>query len=71
MFGKCNVPLCSPELTERSKAPRDCFRDYHEDNCFDNDFISTGCDDVDSNCSDDDFGKKKQVETYKNPTQMD
>ena len=23
--GKCNLPLCSPELTEQSKSPRDYF----------------------------------------------
>ena len=59
--GKCGVPLCSPELTERSKAPRDCFREYHEDKYCDNDFSSTALKGFGSDCSDDDFEKKPKA----------
>ena len=43
----CGVALCSPELVERTQAPRDCFRVYHKnfDTC---DFSVASDADVDS-----------------------
>ena len=57
--GKCNVPLYSPELTKRSKSPRDCFRDYHNNNNCECDFFVNECKEVDSNFSDEVLKKNK------------
>ena len=59
--GKCKVPLCSPELTEQPKAPRDCFKEYHNNHFCDHDFFKTNYNDILSNNSDDNFKKKPKA----------
>ena len=54
----CDVPLCSPVLVERTQAPRDCFRLFHEEIFRTSDFSVASFDDIDSYDSEDDFEKK-------------
>ena len=55
----CEVPLCAPVLTERTQAPRDCFRKYHENIFVNADFSDGSSDDSDSIASNDEWFQKK------------
>ena len=66
----CNVALCSPVLVERTQAPRDCFRLFHERIYSNSEFSVASLDDVDSYDSLDDFEEKpvKRQRTCTNVT---
>ena len=35
----CNVPLCFPQLSERTKAVKDCFLRYHESSHVEHEYM--------------------------------
>ena len=54
----CSIPLCSPVLGERTQAPRDCFRLFHEEFFCSSEFSVESLDDIDPYDSVDDFEQK-------------
>ncbi len=57
----CGVALCSPVLIERTQAPRDCFRVYHEKLFCVCDFSVASDADEDTNDSDDNVEEVQEV----------
>ena len=69
----CHVPLCAPVLTERTRAPIDCFHKYHESKFVSSDFSTASLDESVSsyNSEDEWFERKPQAKKQKDNKHID
>ena len=55
----CSVALCAPVLSERSEAPKDCFRRYHENEFLSCEFSTASLDEFSPSDSEDSWFETK------------